>query len=336
MLLDKKKCNEIQNNTKVWLVTGAAGFIGSHLVENLLQLEQNVVGLDDLSACGSKNLDILQDILPSNCWERFTFIKGDIRDSDTCVEACKNVDYVLHHAAIGSVPKSIESPAFVDSVNVGGFLTLFTAAAQSKVKRFVYASSSAVYGDNISNKLNKEEQPVSLKSPYAIGKYSNELYAHILGKYYGMETIGLRYFNIYGVRQDPNGAYAAIIPKWIDALMNNRSVEIYGDGKTVRDFCYVNDVVQANIIAATINNKNAINTVYNIASGQKTSLNELFFILKKHITSDKEPVYKPFRAADIRVSQADIEKAMKKLAFRPTFTLEDGLKDIIQRYQDNI
>jgi len=298
-----------------------------------LQLNQNVVGLDDLSACGSKNLDILQHSLSSDCWEKFTFIKGDIRDSKICVKACQNADYVLHHAAIGSVPKSMEDPAFVDSVNVGGFLTLFTAAQCNKVKRFIYASSSAVYGDT-AKRPNKEEQPLSPQSPYAVGKYTNELYAHVLGKHNDLETVGLRYFNIYGPRQDPNGAYAAVIPKWLDALKKSTPVEIYGDGETVRDFCYVSDVVQANILAATTTDKETVNTVYNIASGQETSLNELFFLLRKHIAPDKEPVYKPSRPADIRISQADISKAIKGLAFKPTSDLEEGLKKIIQTYQE--
>ncbi|MCK5285520.1 MAG: NAD-dependent epimerase/dehydratase family protein [Alphaproteobacteria bacterium] len=333
MPLNNEQWDEIKNNKKIWLVTGSAGFIGSHLVEHLLQMNQKVIGLDNLSACGSKNLDILRQSLSADCWERFTFIRGDIRDFEICIKACQNTDYILHHAAIGSVSKSLENPVLVDSVNVGGFLTLFTAAAQCKVKRFIYASSSAVYGDT-TQQPNKEDQPLSPQSPYAVGKYANELYAAALGEHYALETIGLRYFNIYGSRQDPNGSYAAVIPKWVEALTKNRCVEIYGDGETVRDFCHVSDVVQANILAATTNDNEAVDAVYNIASGQKTSLNELFSLLRKNITSNTAPVYKSPRPADIRTSCANISKAAKDLSFKSTVDLEDGLKKIIKIYQE--
>lgn len=328
MPLHDETHDDIRKTPQTWLVTGSAGFIGSHLLETLLRLEQRVVGLDDLSACGRKNLDHLNAVLPPDIWNRFMFIKGDVRDPESCAAACKGVDFVLHHAAIGSVPRSLEDPVNVDRVNVGGFVTMLSAAAAQGVKRFVYASSSAVYGDS-GARPNREDQPLAPQSPYAAGKYANELYAATLGTHQGLETIGLRYFNIYGPRQDPDGAYAAVIPKWVTSLRTGVPVTIHGDGETIRDFCHVDDAVRANILAATTRNANAINRVYNIASGQKTSLNALFALLREQAAPGAMPLYGPERPGDIKISQAAIDQAAEFLGFRPAVSLESGLRSLL-------
>jgi UDP-N-acetylglucosamine/UDP-N-acetylgalactosamine 4-epimerase len=314
-----------------WLVTGAAGFIGSHLLENLLQAEQKVVALDNFSTGHQNNIKFVQSSLPHHLWNNCTVIEGDIRDQNLCACACAGVDIVLHHAAIGSVPQSLEEPSYVDSINVGGFVNMISAASAARARRFIYASSSAVYGDN-ENLINRETQILNPQSPYAVGKYANELYAASLGQYFGLETIGFRYFNIYGTRQDPNGSYAAVIPKWIDAMTHDRDVCINGDGETYRDFCHVHDVVQANFFAAITENSAAVNTVYNIASGEKSSLNQLYSHLCAEINVTKPPVHKPVRPADIRISCADITKAKTMLGFAPTYSLRTGLKKTIDYY----
>lgn len=324
--------SEIHDGLKdrqVWLVTGCAGFIGSHLVQFLLENGHLVTGLDNLSCANGQNLDILSQQLGDDAWSRFTFIEGDIRNQADCLRACENADYVLHDAAIGSVPKSFDDPILVDSVNVNGFLNMMTAAATCKVRRFVYASSSAVYGNN-EFPANREDQPLFPASPYAVSKYANELYARTLGGHLGLETVGLRYFNIYGSRQDPNGAYAAVIPKWIDAMRKGEDIRIFGDGETYRDFCYVGDVVQANILAATTRNPDAVGNVFNIASGQKISLNDLFAILKDCTGYDGLPVHSPERSGDIRVSCADIDKVKSVLGFVPSLSLSEGLSRIVR------
>ncbi len=318
-----------QKNT--WLVTGAAGFIGSHLVEQLLQKNQTVIGLDDLSACGTINLDIIKTTLPTAQHDNFTFIKGDIRNKEICKQACQGADYILHHAAIGSVPRSFEDPSYVDGINVGGFLNMMEAAANNSIKKFIYASSSAVYGD-YTDKPNQEDQPLKPLSPYAVGKYANEHYAESLSEHYGMQSIGLRYFNIYGSRQDPNGAYAAVIPKWIEAMQNNADIHVFGNGEAIRDFCFVEDVVNANISAALCHQEEA-HDVYNIASGETTSLNSLFDILRENIQYTKQAEYKPDRHGDIKISCARIDKAKQGLSYNPQHELKEVLQNIIAQYK---
>jgi UDP-N-acetylglucosamine/UDP-N-acetylgalactosamine 4-epimerase len=304
-----------------WLVTGAAGFIGSHLVSALLDLSQIVTGLDDLSEGDRANL-------PK--YKNFTFIEGDIRDRKTCLRVCKDTDIILHHAAVASVVKSLEDPVLVNGINSGGFLSVFMAAAESGVKRFVYASSSAVYG-NGDDTPRREDDILSPASPYAVTKYENEMQALVLGKHYGLETVGLRYFNIYGPGQDPEGAYAAVIPKWLSALEQGKAIEIYGDGKTVRDFCYIDDAVQANILAATM--EKAAQQVFNIGSGQATSLNDLFRALQQLAPGNSKPVYRDFRAGDIRISCADITKARKLLGYEPLYDLKAGLSLLMKSHK---
>ena len=309
-----------------WLVTGVAGFIGSHLAESLLSQGQKVIGLDNLSSGKIGNIAHIK----SN--HNFSFIEGDIRDYKTCADASKGADYILHHAAIGSVMKSIEDPVLVDQVNNGGFINIMLAASNSGVKCVVYASSSAIYGEKGGGKRHESEmlQPLS---PYAASKCANEHYAAALSNSFGVNAVGLRYFNIYGARQDPNGAYAAVIPKWINAMLVGENIEIFGDGESVRDFCYIGDVVQANILAATGSHKLGGNAVYNIASGQKTTINELFLYLKKSTGYELNAAYKDFRISDIRISCADISKAQKDLGFKPSVTFQDGLADTVRWYK---
>ncbi len=316
----------LRSQPKRWLVTGAAGFIGSNIVEELLNLGQSVTGLDDFSSGYKGNLEEA-----AKGKKGFTFIEGDIRDPETCQKACREIDYVLHHAAIGSVPKSLEKPALTDRVNVGGFVNMIEAAAKNNVKRFVYASSSSVYGEGSENPQ-REDDKISPLSPYAAGKYANEMYAATLGRHFGIETFGLRYFNIFGPRQDPLGAYAAVIPKWISALQEGKQVEIFGDGETVRDFCYVGDAVQACILAAC---NDLESNVFNIAGGKGITLNNLFdHLVELTNSSRKKPIYKDFRPCDIRVSLADISKAKSMLAFAPETVLVDGLKNTVNSFKD--
>jgi len=322
---------------QTWLVTGCAGFIGSNLIESLLQRGQKVVGLDNFSTGFQHNLDQVEAAVGRETWKRFRFIEGDIRSLDTCREACKGVDYVLHEAALGSVPRSIDDPITSHESNVTGFLNMLVAARDAKVRRFVYAASSAAYGDHPG--LPKVEETIGRPlSPYGAGKYMNELYADVFGRCYGLETVGLRYFNVFGPRQDPDGAYAAVIPKWIAAMLRGETVYINGDGETARDFCFIDNVVQANILAATAANPEAANRVYNVALGDQTSLNQLFASLRELLAARDAsfdcapPVYRDFRAGDVRFSRADISKATNLLGFKPTVPVHDGLERALDWY----
>jgi UDP-N-acetylglucosamine 4-epimerase len=332
---------ELTARPRTWLVTGVAGFIGSNLLETLLHLDQRVIGLDN-SATGKRvNLSEVQRLVGAERWARFQFISGDICDLATCKQACAGVDYVLHQAALGSVPRSMADPIGSHRANVDGFLNVLVAACDANVQRFVYASSSAVYGD--APELPKFEAKIGQPlSPYAATKWINEIYAEMFGRVYGFKTVGLRYFNVFGPRQDPEGAYAAVIPKWIAALLKKQPVQINGDGETSRDFCYINNVVQANLLAATTPNPAALNQAYNIAVGQRTTLNELFRHLndglrRRDLTlPDARPVYQEFRAGDVRHSLADISKAQELLGYAPTHQIAEGLETALDWYRQNI
>ena len=331
----------LKDNQNTWLVTGAAGFIGSNLVEKLLSLNQKVVGLDTFDTGYQHNIDeAISDanqIAGEDLTDNFKFIHGDIRSLQDCQLACKNVDYVLHQAAIGSVPRSIEDPIYTNEANINGFLNMLVASRDAKVKRFVYAASSSSYGDNID--LPKLENMIGNPlSPYAVTKYVNELYANVFANNYEFKTIGLRYFNIFGKRQDPEGAYAAVIPKWISSILKNEDVYINGDGDTSRDFCYVDNAIQINILAAMSSNEESINQVYNVALNDKTSLNELYKMIQNKLIQrvqgikKKQPIYRDFRPGDVRHSQASIEKAKKLLSYKPKYKISDGLDEAISWY----
>lgn len=314
-----------------WLVTGSAGFIGSHLVETLLRRGERVVGLDDFSTGRRENLLQVEDAVGREASKRHRFIEGSIVDLETCRSACSGVDIVLHQAALGSVPRSISDPLATHNANVTGFLNMLVAARDARVRRFVYASSSSAYGD--SEALPKVEDVVGRPlSPYAAGKYAGELYAGVFGRCYGLETIGLRYFNVFGPRQDPEGPYAAVIPRWVRAMLLGEPVEINGDGETTRDFCYVANAVQANLLAASASKGSALNKVYNVAVGERSSLNRLFELLKDLLSVEHpavrglRPVHRPFREGDVRHSLADIERARRLLGYEPIHSLADGLK----------
>lgn len=326
---------------KKWLVTGAAGFIGSNLVEALLKLEQSVVGLDNFATGKRANLEEVQRLVTPRQWRRFKFIAGDIREGAACQRACQGVDYVLHQGALGSVPRSIAEPLNSHEANVNGTLNMLLAAREQQVRAFVYASSSSVYGDHPA--LPKVEDRVGhLLSPYATTKAVNELYADVFGRVYNLPCVGLRYFNVFGPRQDPEGAYAAVIPKWLAALLKGEAVRINGDGETSRDFCYVANVVQANLLAATATKPKAVNQVYNIAVGARTTLNQLFELLVDGLTPDApvakrpKPVYSDFRAGDVRHSHADISKAKRLLGYRPTHRIDQGLSEAMVWYRKNV
>ena len=321
-------CEAIEKKPSHWLVTGVAGFIGSNLLERLLTLGQTVTGLDNFLTGYQKNLDMVEAAVGQERWKNFTFIKGDIRDLETCHTACRNVDHVLHEAALGSVPRSIEEPTLANSCNIDGFLNMLIAARDAKVKSFVYAASSSTYGD--STDLPKVESHIGNPlSPYAVTKYVNELYADVWSRCYGFKTIGLRYFNVFGQRQDPYGAYAAVIPQWFASMLE--TVYINGDGETTRDFCYIDNVVQANILASMADEP-ARNNVYNVAYGQCITLNELFDAIKDEVLhhrpdiADIRPVYRDFRVGDVRHSLADIGKAKSKLAYDPRYDVRSGLR----------
>jgi UDP-N-acetylglucosamine/UDP-N-acetylgalactosamine 4-epimerase len=328
---------ELANAPRKWLITGAAGFIGSNLLQSLLKLDQHVIGLDNFATGHRKNLQEVEHCVAPDQWGRFRFIEGDIRNHDACQRACDGADFVLHQAALGSVPRSIEDPITTNAVNIGGFLEMLTAARSAGVKRFVYAASSSTYGDHPG--LPKVESLIGKPlSPYAVTKLANELYADVFSSTHGFPSIGLRYFNIFGARQDPNGPYAAVIPKWIAAMIHNEPVHVNGDGETSRDFCYVANAVQANLLAATTTDPAAVNQVYNVAVGQRTSLNELFESLRamlaprfEHLASFK-PVYRDFRAGDVRHSLADISKAGRSLGYSPTHVIGDGLSEAMEWY----
>lgn len=320
-----------------WLVTGAAGFIGSNLIESLLRLNQKVVGLDNFATGHRRNLAEVRETVGADTWRNFEFIEGDICDLPACHRSCEGVDFVLHHAALGSVPRSIEDPIASNLANVTGFVNMLVAARDANTKRFVYAASSSTYGDHPG--LPKVEDQIGKPlSPYAVTKYVNELYADVFTRCYGIETVGLRYFNIFGPRQDPNGAYAAVIPRWIDAMLKNKTLEIYGDGETSRDFCYVENAIQANILSALTSNNDAVNEVYNVAVNERTTLNQLFEKLRAPLADkfnhlrDFKPTYHDFRPGDVRHSQADISKASTLLGYQPTHRISDGLTEAMDWY----
>ena len=314
-----------------WLVTGCAGFIGSHLVETLLALDQTVVGLDNFATGHRRNLDEIRNAVTPAQWRKFLFIEGDIRRPDDCRTACQGVDYVLHQAALGSVPRSLADPLTTNAANIDGFLNMLVAARDAGVRRFVYAASSSTYGDHPA--LPKVEENIGqLLSPYAVTKRVNELYADVFGRCYGLASIGLRYFNVFGPRQDPEGAYAAVIPRWTRAMLLGEDVLINGDGETSRDFCFVANAVQANLLAATAENPEAVNQVYNIALNERTSLNVLFGLLRDALLEHRPgwrvgvPLHRDFRAGDVRHSQADIAKAAQLLGYAPTHRLAEGIR----------
>lgn len=324
-----------------WLVTGVAGFIGSNLLEALLKLNQKVVGLDNFSTGYQHNLDQVKAAVSPTIWANFTFHHGDIRSLQDCQKACESIDFVLHHAALGSVPRSIEDPIQTNESNISGFINMLVAARDANVKRFVYAASSSTYGDHPD--LPKIESVIGRPlSPYAVTKYVNELYADVFARCYGIQSIGLRYFNIFGPRQDPNGAYAAVIPQWIAALIQNKTLKINGDGETSRDFCFVENVIQANLLSALAEESAAINQVYNIALNERTSLNELYSMMRKLLINkfphlqNHQPIYVDFRQGDVRHSQADISKAMNLLGYAPTHRIDKGLEEAMDWYIENL
>jgi UDP-N-acetylglucosamine 4-epimerase len=339
------KFNDVQQALRAtsyhWVVTGAAGFIGSNLVEALLKLGQRVTGLDNFATGHEVNLQQVKELVSADQWRRFEFIRGDIRELEDCRRACAGADFVLHQAALGSVSRSIEDPLATNATNVGGFLNMLVAARDAKVRRFVYAASSSTYGDHPG--LPKVEEQIGKPlSPYAVSKYVNEVYADVFARCYGTESIGLRYFNVFGPRQDPNGAYAAVIPQWVAALIRNTRLKINGDGETSRDFCYIDNVVQANLLAALTDNPEAVNQVYNVALNDRTSLNDLYGMMKDLLSSQfphipaHQPDYVEFRAGDVRHSQADIGKARKLLGFEPTHRLDEGLRQAMDWYVRNL
>lgn len=321
----------------MWLVTGAAGFIGSNLMERLLSLGQTVVGFDNYSTGHRSNIDDVLDSQPADARSRFRMVEGDIRDLDACRNAANGADFVLHQAALGSVPRSIADPLTTAEVNFTGFLNVLVAARDAKVKRVVYASSSSVYGD-AATLPQVEHQTGRVLSPYAATKAADEMFASVFQRTYGMESIGLRYFNVFGRRQDPNGPYAAVIPRWVASLLDGGACHIYGDGKTSRDFCYIANVIQANILAAATPSADVSDQVYNIACGRSASLTELFTLIRDGLTQYRagiggiEPEYDPFRPGDIRHSMADIGKARTLLGYEPTHYLRDGLAEALPWY----
>ncbi len=319
---------------KTWLITGVAGFIGSHLLKALLDLDQRVVGLDNFSAGHRRNLDEVEGAVRAEQWARFTLVEGDIRDVATCHRACRGADFVLHQAALGSVPASIADPLAAHENNVTGCANMLVAARDAGVRRFIYASSCAVYGDTPETPK-REDTPANFLSPYAATKRANELYAEVFARCYGLECVGLRYFNVFGPRQDPNGPYAAVISKWIGAMTGDQPVAIYGDGETSRDFCYVANVVQANLLAAATERVEKSGCIYNVASGERTTLNQLFEMLRRRLLPEHphlaglQPVYRGFREGDVRHSWADIARIQNELGYRPTHRTEAGLREIV-------
>lgn len=332
---------QLKSDPKTWLVTGVAGFIGSNLLETLLKLNQKVIGLDNFITGTKKNLDDVKSLVSSSQWQQFNFVEGDICDFKTCLRVTDGIDYCLHQAALGSVPRSLEDPLTTNRINITGTLNVFIAAQDHHVKRVVYAASSSTYGDHQS--LPKVEDTIGRPlSPYAVTKYVNELYADIVSRAYGLELIGLRYFNVFGQRQDPEGAYAAVIPKWIGAMIRKQPVYINGDGSTTRDFCYIDNVVQANLLAALTDKNEAINQVYNVAVAKQTSLNELYDALHSMLCSefshlkDLKPEYRDFRKGDVLHSLADISKAQNLLGYSPTHNIQQGLKESMGWYIKNL
>ena len=325
---------------KTWLITGVAGFIGSNLLETLLKLNQTVVGLDNFATGYQKNLDEVQGLVSTEQWQRFSFIEGDIRNFADCQKACTGIDYVLHQAALGSVPRSLANPITTNEVNISGFLNMLTAARDAEVQSFTYAASSSTYGDHPG--LPKVEDKIGKPlSPYAVTKYVNELYADVFARSYGFKSIGLRYFNVFGRRQDPDGAYAAVIPKWTASMIKGDTVFINGDGETSRDFCYIDNTVQANILAATTNNFEAMDQVYNVAVGDRTTLNELFNAIQSALADNdveytQQPSYRDFRPGDVRHSQANVSKAKSLLGYDPQFNISQGIDKAMPWYVSSL
>jgi UDP-N-acetylglucosamine/UDP-N-acetylgalactosamine 4-epimerase len=343
------KYEEVQeyllDNQSTWLVTGVAGFIGSNLLEKLLILNQKVIGLDNFDTGHQHNIDqAIQDAnnaTGKDLSNNFKFINGDIRELDNCKEACNGVDYLLHQAALGSVPRSIEDPVNTNRANNDGFLNMLVASKDANVKRFAYAASSSTYGDHPD--LPKVEDKIGNPlSPYAITKVVNELYANVFAKTYGFKTIGLRYFNIFGKRQDPNGSYAAVIPKWVVAILNKDDVFINGDGETNRDFCYIDNTVQMNLLTSIVDNNEATDQVYNVALNDRTSLNELYQMIEERLIQrtegleKKEPIYRDFRAGDVRHSQANIDKAQTLLGYQPKYMITEGMDEAMDWYVNSL
>ena len=331
---------DLPKEPKTWLITGVAGFIGSNLLESLLKLDQFVIGFDNLSTGFQKNLDEVQDLVSLEQWKRFRFIKGDIRNLEECRFVCTSVDYVLHEAALGSVPRSLEDPIATNETNISGFLNMLISARDSNVKRFIYAASSSTYGDLLD--LPKVEDKVGKPlSPYAVTKYVNEIYSDVFARCYGFNSIGLRYFNVFGPRQDPSGVYSAVIPRWIEALIKSQPIYINGDGENSRDFCFIANAVQANLLAATTLNPHASNKSYNIAVGSRTTLNQLFIILRSaildsNLSKNVRPVYREARAGDVRHSQADISKAKEFLNYDPSHNLHSGILEAVSWYKNSL
>jgi UDP-N-acetylglucosamine 4-epimerase len=335
----EKLLRQLPKTPKIWLITGVAGFIGSNLLETLLQFNQCVVGLDNFSTGHQRNLEEVQSLVTPTQWSNFQFIQGDIRELAICQRACRGVDYVLHQAALGSVPRSLVDPIATNNTNITGFLNMLVSARDAQVESFTYAASSSTYGDHPA--LPKVEENIGKPlSPYAVTKYVNELYADVFARSYGFATIGLRYFNVFGPRQDPNGAYAAVIPKWTASLLSCQPVLLNGDGETSRDFCFVANAVQANILAALTTKAESKNQVYNIAVGDRTTLNQLFTLLRNAIlNADKSrqsipstPTYRDFRAGDVRHSQADISKARQLLGYDPLYKVAEGINHAMPWY----
>jgi UDP-N-acetylglucosamine/UDP-N-acetylgalactosamine 4-epimerase len=329
---------KLKGEEHTWLITGVAGFIGSNLLETLLKHNQRVVGLDNFATGFQHNLDEVRTLVSEEQWKKFRFIEGDIRNLEDCLKACSGVEYVLHEAALGSVPRSITDPISTNASNLTGFLNMLVAARDEKVQRFVYAASSSTYGDHpdlpkVENKIGK---PLS---PYAVTKYVNELYADVFARTYGFNSIGLRYFNVFGKRQDPNSAYAAVIPKWITSMIKGEPVYIYGDGKTSRDFCYIKNVIEANLLGV-VSPEIAQNQVYNVAVGDRTTLTELFKFLDSSLAQNQviyaqNPQYRDFRSGDVRHSQADVSKANRLLGYHPKYCLKEGIEEVMPWFVQN-
>jgi len=335
----QKLLESLPQDRKVWLITGVAGFIGSNLLEHLLKLDQVVIGIDNFSTGYQSNLDEVKSQVSTSQWGSFKFMRGDIRNADECLDACKGVDYVLHQAALGSVPRSINDPIATNATNISGFLNMLVAARDQKVKSFTYAASSSTYGDHPA--LPKVEGTIGKPlSPYAVTKLVNELYADVFAKTYSFNTIGLRYFNVFGKRQNPNGAYAAVIPKWTSSIIQGVDIFINGDGETSRDFCFIENAVQANLLAATAKSS-AKNQVYNCAVGDRTTLNDLFGMIQRAliengIDSIDTPNYRDFRNGDVRHSQADISKAVNILGYAPEWRINAGITNSMPWYVKNL
>lgn len=328
--------DRLAREPRTWLVTGVAGFIGSNLLEALLRLDQRVVGLDNFATGRAQNLEEIRGLVTPQQWARFTFHEADIRRLDDCRRACEGVDHVLHQAALGSVPRSLEDPIATNAANIDGFLNMLVAARDAKVRSFTYAASSSTYGDHPA--LPKVEDRIGKPlSPYAVSKYVNELYADVFARNYGFDSIGLRYFNVFGRRQNPDSPYAAVIPRWAAALIAGERVYINGDGETSRDFCYIDNAVQANLLAAVATDPAALNQVYNVAVGDRTTLNTLFALLRDNLVpygvdAGVQPGFREFRPGDVRDSQADISKARDLLRYAPTHRIAQGITEAVRWY----